>query len=73
MAMDDILFGPEIWGEDTIRSHTWYILPDTTTGNNYDDLIIYQKHFTYEYLRMLVKLLPYGYIWRFPLGEPGDY
>ena len=71
--MDDILFGPEIWGEDSIHSNVWYILDDSSTENNYNDLIKRQEHYTWDYLRMIQKLLPYGHIWNFPIGEPGDY
>ena len=73
MGMDDILFGPEIWGTDTIHSDIWTVLPDTTTGNAHTHLQMYQTHDTYDYLRMIAKLLPFGSPWRHPLGDPSDY
>jgi hypothetical protein len=62
----------EIWEEDFIRSHVWAIDPDTS-GTDYEALRPPKRYTMFDYLRMLLKLLPYGYIWRFPIGEPGDY
>lgn len=73
MAEHSISLGPELWGEDSIFSHIWTPLGDQTLGNDYSSLIVYPRHDTWDYLRMLVKLLPLGYPWRFPIGEPSDY
>lgn len=73
MAMTDVLFGPEIWEEDIIDSHIWVIDPSTPAGIDYSDLVVQQKHDEYDYLLMMIKLLPTGYIWNFEVGSPGDY
>lgn len=62
----------EIWEEDFIASHVWVV--DTEGYSvNYEHLRPQKRFGVFDYLKLLWKLLPFGQVWRFPLGEPGDY
>ena len=63
----------EIWEADFVRSAVWWPYEDDETPADYEPLRLVKRFRTFEYLRMLIKLLPQGQIWRFPFGGPSDY
>lgn len=62
----------ELWEDAFVRSSVWWPY-ETGTFTDYRPLTIAKRFQLFDYLRMLVKLLPFGHIWRFHLGEPSDY
>jgi hypothetical protein len=62
----------EVWEDASVRSSVWwpYSLGGAVT---YLYLAIKKRFQFFDHLRMLVKLLPSGHLWRFEIGEPGDY
>jgi hypothetical protein len=70
----DSFISVDIWQADFIWSSLYSpFSPDSGQGNNYDDLKVVKRFDLFDYLKMLVKLLPFGQIWRFPIGAPEDY
>jgi len=64
----------DIWEADFVWESLYSpFAPASGQGNNYDHLKAIQRFQLFDYLKMLRKLLPFGHIWRFPIGEPSDY
>lgn len=64
----------DLWEDAFVRTSLyWPFDPDSGTGNNYAALKIGKRFQLFDYLKMLTRLLPFGHIWRFPIGEPSDY
>lgn len=64
----------EIWEADFVWTSIWWpFSPQSGQGNNYDALKVVKRFELFDYLKMLVKLLPFGQIWRFPIGDEEDY
>jgi hypothetical protein len=62
----------EIWEDDFIRTAVYWPYEAAST-TNYLPLVIAKRFQLFDYLKMLVKLLPLGHLWRFHIGEPDDY
>lgn len=61
-----------MWKNGTVSTSVWWpYLP--VSGQNLEELRPPKRWGFYDYLRMLVKLLPFGKIWEIPIGEEGDY
>ena len=64
--------GIEVWEDAFVRSSAWW--PYSAGGAvSYLNLMIKKRFQFFDHLRMLIKLLPPGSLWRFEAGEPGDY
>lgn len=62
----------ELWEAGLVSTSVWWpFIVDS--GVNLEPLRPPKRWGFYDYLRMLVKLLPYGKIWEIPYGEEGDY
>ena len=61
-----------MWESGTVSTSVWWpYVP--TTGTNLEPIRPPKRWGFYDYLRMLVKLLPPGKIWEIPFGDEGDY
>jgi len=65
--------GVELWEDDGVRSSAYWPFETASPLPDLNPVVPQQRFFTFDYLQMLRRLLPTGFIWRFPIGEPDDY
>ena len=65
--------GVELWEDGGVQSSAYWPFDGASALPDLSPVIPQQRFFTFDYLQMLRRLFPKGYIWRFPIGEPDDY
>lgn len=67
------MIGVELWEDAGVQSSVYWPFVGELAVPGLAPVIPQQRYFTFDYLKMLRRLLPPGYIWRFLIGEPDDY